>query len=40
VQIGQPADVTISRIYYDRIVCKRRAWDIFSVTDLERGPAP
>jgi hypothetical protein len=40
VQIGQPADVTISRVYYDRIVCKRRAWDIFSVGDLERGPAP
>jgi hypothetical protein len=40
VQIGQPADVTISRVYYDRIVCKRRAWDIFSVTDLERGPPP
>ena len=40
VQVGQPADVTISRVYYDRIVCKRRAWDIFSVSDIERGPPP
>jgi hypothetical protein len=40
VQVGQPADTTISRVYYDRIVCKRRAWDILSVSDLDRGPPP
>jgi hypothetical protein len=40
VQVGQPSDVTISKVYYDRIVCKRRAWDIFAVSDLERGPPP
>jgi hypothetical protein len=36
VEVGQPADVTISKVYYDRIVCKRRAWDIFAVTDVDR----
>jgi hypothetical protein len=40
VVVGQPADVTINKIYYDRIVCKRRAWDIFAVNDVELGPPP
>jgi hypothetical protein len=40
VQVGRPGGVTINKVYYDRIVCKRRSWDIFAVSDLERGPPP
>jgi hypothetical protein len=40
VQLGQPADVTMSKVYYDRVVCKRRGWDIYAVNDFEIGPPP
>lgn len=40
VAVGQPADVTVTKVYYDRILCNRRTWDIFAVSDLERPPPP
>jgi hypothetical protein len=29
-----------TRVYYDRIVCRRETWDIFSIDDIERPPPP
>jgi hypothetical protein len=40
VEVGKPADVTIAKVYYDRILCRTRTWDIFVVNDLERPPPP
>lgn len=33
-------DLTLTRVYYDRVVCARKSWDIFAVTDFERPIPP
>jgi hypothetical protein len=40
LDLGQPTGVTMAKVYYDRIICRTRAWDIFVVNDLERPPPP
>jgi hypothetical protein len=35
-----PRELTITRVYYDRVVCRRNAWDIYRADDIERPPPP
>ena len=33
-----PAPTKITRVYYDRVLCRRQTWDIYRVDDFERLP--
>jgi hypothetical protein len=40
LQVESPTELPITRVYYDRVVCRRKAWDIFAVVDIERPIPP
>jgi len=35
-----PGELVTTRIYYDRLLCRTKRWDIFRVDDVQRAPPP
>ena len=34
------AEIVLTHVYYDTVICRRQTWDIYRVDDLDRLPAP